>query len=126
MRDAELLITRVRELGRSVQSGEDLRTLTTVVPPGLSSRFAQETLHPLAALGSQADEVQRSLHSWLLSNGAWDQTARELGLHRNTVRRHIATAADLLGRDLGNALVRADVLVALTITASRRADDEAG
>ncbi|WP_170922641.1 helix-turn-helix domain-containing protein [Nesterenkonia sp. PF2B19] len=53
------------------------------------------------------------LHCWLLHHGRWDGAARELGLHRNTVRRVVGTAARVLQVDLDDARHRADLLAAL-------------
>ncbi len=114
MREAELLIPSVRELGRSVQFAEGLTSLGSLIPPELSTRFAGTVLAPITSSEDpEVEDILASLHSWLRRNGGWDASARELGLHRNTVRRHIRLAGTMLGRDLDDALVRADVLFAL-------------
>ncbi|WGD37665.1 PucR family transcriptional regulator [Lysinibacter sp. HNR] len=114
MREAELLVPRARELRRSLMFSEELGSLSALVPPGLVSTFSAVTLEPVSTSNHpETEAILTTLHSWLLNNGGWDATARILGLHRNTVRRYVSTAGALLGRDLDNALVRADLLVAL-------------
>ena len=55
----------------------------------------------------------RVLRSWLGAHGSWDATAKDLGLHRNSVRRQINGVAELLGIDLGQAQARAELWIAL-------------
>lgn len=57
--------------------------------------------------------LRRVLASWLAGNGSWEATARDLDLHRNTVRRHLGTIAQLLELDLEDVRIRTDLWVAL-------------
>ena len=53
------------------------------------------------------------LRSWLAANGNWDATAKDLGLHRNSVRRQVNAVAEVLDMDLGQAQSRAELWIAL-------------
>lgn len=67
----------------------------------------------------ERDDVEAALVCWLEHHGAWDPTARALGLHRNTVRRLIAQAESVLGLPLEDARVRAELLLALDASPRR-------
>lgn len=84
------------------------------VPQEARAALADRMLSPLRTLddGRRA-ECLEVLHCWLLHHGRWDGAARELGLHRNTVRRVVGTAARVLQVDLDDARHRADLLAAL-------------
>lgn len=60
----------------------------------------------------ESAEIGDALATWLRAHGSWDRSARELGLHRNTVRRLVGTAGRLLGRDLDDPVERARLLLA--------------
>jgi len=76
--------------------------------------FAQGLLRPVLRLPAERSELLLTvLRAWLAHNGNWDASGRQLGLHRNSVRRHVLQAAEELGCDLDNAEVRAEMLIAL-------------
>ncbi|WP_067713876.1 PucR family transcriptional regulator [Nocardia yamanashiensis] len=54
-----------------------------------------------------------SLRAFLEANGQWESAAVVTGVHRHTLRKRIATAGELLGCDLDNARVRAELLLAI-------------
>ncbi|MFG1612908.1 PucR family transcriptional regulator [Nonomuraea wenchangensis] len=74
--------------------------------------FAAALLAPLTAYGSRADLVE-SLRAYLESNGHWDAAAQRLGVHRHTLRYRMRRVGDLLGRDLDDPGVRAELWLAL-------------
>ncbi len=62
---------------------------------------ARSTLEPLVTADTRnGSELVRSLRVWLEHNGTFDSAARELGIHRHTLRARVADAERLLGRDL--------------------------
>ncbi|WP_288026569.1 helix-turn-helix domain-containing protein, partial [Arthrobacter sp.] len=76
--------------------------------------LAGQVLGPLLELEPERrDVLVEVLRAWLAHNGSWDATAKALSLHRNSVRRHIGTAFELLARDPNDAQTRADLLIAL-------------
>lgn len=51
--------------------------------------------------------------SYLRHRGSWEEAARELGVHRNTVRNRIRIVTDELGIDLDDADLSAELWIAL-------------
>ncbi|HEX4817698.1 MAG TPA: PucR family transcriptional regulator [Nonomuraea sp.] len=74
--------------------------------------FAAASLAPLVAYGSRADLVE-SLRAYLECNGHWDAAAQRLGVHRHTLRYRMRRVGELLGRDLDEPGVRAELWFAL-------------
>jgi hypothetical protein len=62
-------------------------------------------------------DLLAALHSWLAHNGEYEAAARELRVHRHTLRSRIATVQRLLGRDLTSFAVRAELWAALLVAA---------
>ncbi|WP_406236838.1 PucR family transcriptional regulator [Nocardia sp. NBC_01009] len=58
-------------------------------------------------------DLLSSLRAFLESNGQWESAAAVTGAHRHTLRKRIAMAQSVLGCDLDNARVRAELLLAL-------------
>ncbi|WP_248960417.1 PucR family transcriptional regulator [Sphaerisporangium perillae] len=87
--------------------------LLSLVDPGLLSGFATSLLAPLQEYGSRADLVE-SLRAYLACNGHWDAAAQRLGVHRHTLRYRMRRVAGLLGRDLDDPAVRAELWIALS------------
>lgn len=89
-------------------TGEDARELGSAILKPLLDHDAAE--------GSALLEAVRV---WLTHNGQFESTARELGVHRHTLRAWIAQAEQLLGRDLGSFQARAEVWAAILATENR-------
>ncbi|MET7465229.1 PucR family transcriptional regulator [Nonomuraea sp. NPDC005501] len=91
--------------------------LLRLLDPGAARAFADALLTPLTRYGSRADLVE-SLRAYLSCNGHWDAAAQRLGVHRHTLRYRMRRVAELLGRDLDDPGVRAELWIALAATAS--------
>ncbi|MGC5534831.1 PucR family transcriptional regulator ligand-binding domain-containing protein [Streptomyces sp. SR-10] len=81
--------------------------LAALVPPEQAAAHARALLAPLTT------PLADTLRSWLSLHGSWDRTAVALGVHRNTVRQRIGRCAELLGADLDDMDVRAELWFAL-------------
>ncbi|MFF1877102.1 PucR family transcriptional regulator [Leifsonia sp. NPDC058230] len=70
-----------------------------------------------ASLAPLADEptLLAILRTWLDHGGVYDAAARDLGIHRHTLRTRVAEAERLLGRDLTSFPARADLYLALQL-----------
>ncbi|GAA0953507.1 PucR family transcriptional regulator [Nonomuraea longicatena] len=86
--------------------------LLALVEPSAARAFATALLAPLTAYGSRADLVE-SLRAYLACNGHWDAAAQRLGVHRHTLRYRMRRVTELLGRDLDDPGVRAELWLAL-------------
>ncbi|GGO24001.1 PucR family transcriptional regulator [Microbispora rosea subsp. aerata] len=89
------------------------RGLLSLLDPAAAS-FAAAILAPLRQYGSRADLVE-SLRAYLASNGHWDAAAQRLGVHRHTLRYRMKRVSELLGRDLDDPAVRAELWIALCL-----------
>jgi hypothetical protein len=83
-------------------SGEDARALGSVILKPLLDHDALE-----------ATSLVEAVRVWLTHNGQFEATARDLGVHRHTMRAWIAQAGELLGRDLDSFQVRAELWAAI-------------
>jgi purine catabolism regulator len=86
--------------------------LMALLEPVAARAFSAALLAPLVAYGPRADLIP-SLRAYLASNGHWDAAAQRLGVHRHTLRYRMKRVAELLGRDLDDPGVRAELWFAL-------------
>ena len=113
-RSASALRPRVLAAGASVREEDLTWSVTGLLGREAGSMLAARLLAPVL----EQDEDRRTaqlqvLRSWLGANGNWDATAKDLGLHRNSVRRQVNALAELLALDLGLASTRAELWIAL-------------
>lgn len=108
MSEAESLARIARATGTH-QLG-DLDQLWLAEEDRAARGHAERLLAPVRT--PESAEIGHALATWLRAHGSWDRASRELGLHRNTVRRLIGAAARLLGRDLDDPVERARLLLA--------------
>ncbi|WP_449065860.1 PucR family transcriptional regulator, partial [Planomonospora algeriensis] len=90
------------------------RGLLALLDADVAAAFSSALLAPLREYGSRADLVE-SLRAYLACNGHWDAAAQRLGVHRHTLRYRMRRVAELLGRDLDDPAVRAELWVALSV-----------
>ncbi|MGC0362045.1 purine catabolism regulator [Rhodococcus sp. 27YEA15] len=88
----------------------------------LASEPAREALIAMAADtipvltehdAANGTALTASLRAYLEANGQWESAAAELGVHRHTLRGRVARVEELLHCDLGQARVRAELLLSL-------------
>lgn len=119
MYEAMELSRTARRLGRHI-GGHDPEELSRVWPlaaitdPVLGNAAASLWLAALD--GEECADEREALTMWLRRHGSWDRTARDLGLHRNTVRRLVQSAGKRLDRDLDDPVERARLLLAFSVT----------
>ncbi|MFE3002493.1 PucR family transcriptional regulator [Nocardia sp. NPDC059246] len=63
-----------------------------------------------------ATHLVGSLRAFLESNGHWEAAAASLNVHRHTLRGRIDKVEQLLGIDLADARIRAEILLALLLS----------
>jgi PucR family transcriptional regulator, purine catabolism regulatory protein len=108
---------RVRSGGHSVRVDDATWSLAGLLGNEAGAMLAARLLAPVLALEPERrDALLRILRAWLGANGSWDSTAKATGLHRNSLRRHVGTLAEILELDLNQAQVRAELWIALQYT----------
>jgi purine catabolism regulator len=113
-RRATSLRPRVLATGKSARVEEVTWSVAGLLGSEAGTMLAARLLAPVLELEPERRDGQlRVLRSWLAANGSWDATAKDLGLHRNSVRRQVNSIADLLEMDLGQAQSRAELWIAL-------------
>jgi purine catabolism regulator len=116
VRQSRQAAEHARSRGGGVCSFADLAVpgLAALLDPAVTRRFADAVLAPLAAADrAGAGDLVESLRVWLAHHGQWEPAAAQLGVHRHTLRKRIVRAAALLGRDLDEPGVRAELWLAL-------------
>ncbi|MGW5741758.1 PucR family transcriptional regulator [Amycolatopsis sp. NPDC003861] len=112
--EVELLLSRALALGRPVVAGSEPLDFDALLDPDASRGFASRALEPLVALDQAGDRaLVLTLRTWLAHHGAWEPTAAELGVHRNSVRHRIAQVEKALGVDLADPETRMRLWFAL-------------
>ncbi len=113
-RRAAALRPRVLATGKSARVEEVTWSVAGLLGREAGSMLAARLLAPVLELEPERRDAQlRVLGSWLAANGSWDATAKDLGLHRNSVRRQVTAIAEMLDLDLGLAQSRAELWIAL-------------
>jgi len=112
--EAMALLARAEEERRSLLADQQPRTFAELMPREAGAGVAREVLGPLLALEpARRDLLLRVLRAWLAAHGSWDGASSALGIHRNSVRRHVGVIGEMLSRDLAEASVRAELWLAL-------------
>jgi len=90
------------------------RALLRMLGESTRSGYAREVLAPLLSYDERhhADLVG-TLRAFLDGGGAWQETARQLHLHTNTLRYRIARIEELTNRDMGTMADRVDLFLAM-------------
>lgn len=64
----------------------------------------------------EPEMLVRTMQVWLRHGCAWDPAARELGIHRHTLRNRAQTVERLLEMDLSTFAARAELWLAIQLT----------
>jgi purine catabolism regulator len=99
------------EPGAVVELGAAGGSLLSHVEPAVIIAWARRYLEPVVAY-RRADLVP-ALAAYLRHRGAWEPAAREVGVHRHTLRARIRRAEELLGVDLASVDVTSEIWLAL-------------
>ncbi|PFG29390.1 PucR family transcriptional regulator [Paramicrobacterium agarici] len=115
---AELALSRAAQTGGVARFDEVADAgFDAVLDTEAARSIAYALLRPIAEHdAAHRTALTTSLRTWLEHNGAWDPAASALSIHRHTLRKHILKIAELTGRDLSTARVRAELILALEST----------
>ncbi len=116
---------RAAALGAGLRyfADEPSRGLTALLDAGTTTAWASGYLGDLMTT-AEGPELMDTLLAWLDQHGQVDAAAQRLGIHRHTVRHRLRRAEGVLGRELDDPEVRADLWFALA--AVRRPDQSSG
>jgi purine catabolism regulator len=112
---------RAAALGAGLRhfADEPSRGLAALLDASTTAAWAHGYLGDLMTT-PEGPELMDTLLAWLDQHGQVDAAAQRLGIHRHTVRHRLRRAQGVLGRELDDPEVRADLWFALA--AVRRAD----
>jgi PucR family transcriptional regulator, purine catabolism regulatory protein len=99
--------------GLRMFDAEPARGLTSLLDAATTTTWAIGYLGDLMTT-SEGPELMDTLRAWLDQHGQVDAAAQRLGIHRHTVRHRLRRAEGVLGRQLDDPGVRADLWFALS------------
>lgn len=114
--EGEMALQRALELSRPLVNFSELsgKGMMGLLRRGNPEVVAQALLQPLIDQDqTQQTELVRTVRSWIANNCAWDVTARQLGIHRHTLRNRVDTAGTVLGLNLDSLRDRLELFAAL-------------
>lgn len=113
------LLPQILEKQQCLDAASIPRSFASLLPAQAGKQLAKEALAPILDLpDARRDLYLKVLRGWLDANGSWDQASKNIDVHRNSVRRHIAAIAEILGEDLNQAQVRNELYFALGFLAA--------
>ncbi len=113
LRDVHAVRTTLEARARAVAAATAAAWRPDDAIPFVTREWAEATLAPLRPLG---EGVVATVAAYLRHQGSWQRTASTLGLHRNSVRSHIARAEVALGERLSDPDTAARLWLALRET----------
>lgn len=105
---ATLRICLIGETTAPITLFADVELMTLVGDSDAMRRFVHRVLGRLAAVDEQAERLRATVHT-LLSTGSVEAAARQLSVHKNTVRYRIERAEELMGRRLADGSTEIDM-----------------
>jgi purine catabolism regulator len=117
IREACYALQVCRTEGRLQAEFADLGTyqlLLSLQDPEALQTFALSVLAPLDAYdAAHGGELLHSLRAFLERNARWESAAKELTVHRHTLRYRMRKVEELTGRDLSSARDRMEFFLAI-------------
>jgi purine catabolism regulator len=118
---ARVAVSALEPLGQVARRRELVQMALTVVQPGQLRDLADGDpgvlgddpvdLGPI--VGYSRTDLVGSVVVYLRHRGRWEDAARDLGIHRNTLRHRIGTASRLMGADLNDPDIASRLWLAL-------------
>ncbi|MBT2512641.1 PucR family transcriptional regulator [Arthrobacter sp. ISL-30] len=116
LKEGERALRRAIELSRPLVRFEEISEggMLGLLPREEAGSVAKRLLEPLAK-HDDAEQTQLlpTVAAWLANNCVWDRTARQLGIHRHTLRNRIDAAGTVLGLNLDGLRDRLELFAAL-------------
>lgn len=111
-----------RSLQRAIELSRPLVAFDEISQAGMlgllhreeAGAVARRLLEPLVQHDqSEQTQLLPTVTAWLANNCVWDKTARELAVHRHTLRNRIDAAGTVLGLNLDNLRDRLELFAAI-------------
>lgn len=122
LKEGERSLHRAAELSRPLVGFDEISQTGML---GLLRReeagsLARRLVAPLAKHDeSEQTQLLPTVSAWLRNNCVWDRTARELGIHRHTLRNRIDAAGAVLGLNLDSLRDRLELFAAVEFLEER-------
>ncbi|MCT9868170.1 PucR family transcriptional regulator [Paenarthrobacter aurescens] len=116
LREGERSLQRAVELSRPlVEFGEISQGgMLGLLQRDEAESVALRLIEPLSKHDeSEQTQLRATVTAWLANNCVWDRTARELGIHRHTLRNRIDAAGIVLGLNLDSLRDRLELFAAV-------------
>ncbi|MEO3940376.1 PucR family transcriptional regulator ligand-binding domain-containing protein [Paenarthrobacter nicotinovorans] len=120
--EAERALKRATELSRPLVAFEDISQggMLGLLRRDEAASVARRLLEPLTRHDdTEQTQLLPTVTAWLANNCVWDRTARELGIHRHTLRNRIDAAGNVLGLNLDNLRDRLELFAAVEFVEER-------
>lgn len=109
LEDIHAMRTRLEAIALGLSPGTVRTCLGSEGAPFVTEDWARGVLRPLTG----RPDLVAAVAAFLGQRGNWERAARELGVHRNSVRSRLAQAERLLGGDLTDPDLAAQTWIAL-------------
>ncbi|GHD10979.1 PucR family transcriptional regulator [Zhihengliuella salsuginis] len=116
LRQARQAYERAAARGEATATFADIAAgdMADLLPTQRARDVAQSMLSPLTRHDAANEtDLTGALRVWLEHNGQWEPAARELGIHRHTLKGRISTVERVLGQSLAGFDGRANIWLAL-------------
>ncbi|MFJ6452889.1 PucR family transcriptional regulator [Paenarthrobacter sp. NPDC091669] len=122
LKEAERSLQRALELARPLVAFEEISRggMLGLLHSDEAGSVARRLIEPLAK-HDDAEQTQLlpTVSAWLANNCVWDRTARQLGIHRHTLRNRIDAAGTVLGLNLDSLRDRLELFAAVEFLEER-------
>lgn len=116
LEEATLALRRATELGKTSVEFSELSEggMLGLLHAEKAGPVARGLLQPLIAHDqAEQTELLATVRAWYVNNCVWDKTARQLGVHRHTLRNRINAAGRILGLNLDSMRDRLELFAAV-------------
>ena len=116
LKEAERSLQRAGELSRQLVDFSEVAGggMLGLIDRQDAESVARRLIEPLGRHDdAEQSQLLPTVTAWLANNCVWDRTARELGVHRHTLRNRIDAAGSILGLNLDGLRDRLELFAAL-------------
>jgi purine catabolism regulator len=116
LKEGERSLARANELSRAVVAFAEVAEggMLGLLQRQEAESVARRLVEPLLRHDdAEQSELLPAVAAWLANNCVWDRTARQLGVHRHTLRNRIDAAGSILGLNLDGLRDRLELYTAL-------------